>query len=53
MGCGLCGAAPADAFLELAQVPMWLRRGYAGETNYLRDEGRADPRLALDSQRWR
>jgi len=51
---GLCGAAPADAFLELAQFSTWPQRGYAGEMNYLRNERRADPRLALDdAQRWR
>jgi epoxyqueuosine reductase len=46
-GFELCGVAPADAFPELAQISTWLKRGHAGEMNYLRDERRADPRLAL------
>jgi epoxyqueuosine reductase len=50
-GFDLCGVAPAEAFPELAQVPAWLERGHAGEMNYLRDERRADPRLALDGAR--
>lgn len=51
LGFDLCGVAPAEAFPELAQVPAWLERGHAGEMNYLRDERRVDPRLALDSAR--
>jgi epoxyqueuosine reductase len=51
LGFDLCGVAPADAFPELAQVSTWLGRGYAGEMNYLRDERRADPRLALEGAR--
>ena len=51
VGFDLCGVAPAEAFPELAQVPMWLERGHAGEMNYLRDERRVDPRLALNGAR--
>src|ERR1700722_8528427 len=51
MGFDLCGVAPADAFPELAQFSKWLDGGYAGEMNYLRDERRVDPRLALDGAR--
>lgn len=51
MGFDLCGVAPADAFPELAQVPTWLESGHAGEMNYLRDERRVDPRLALAGAR--
>jgi len=51
VGFDLCGVAPADAFPELAQVSAWLERGHAGEMNYLRDERRVDPRLALDGAR--
>src|SRR5580700_1509742 len=51
VGFGLCGVAPAEAFPELAQVSAWLERGHAGEMNYLRDERRLDPRLALDGAR--
>jgi epoxyqueuosine reductase len=51
VGFDLCGVAPAEAFPELAQVPAWLEQGHAGEMNYLRDERRVDPRLALDGAR--
>ena len=51
VGFDLCGVAPADAFPELAQVPTWLESGHAGEMNYLRDERRVDPRLALAGAR--
>jgi epoxyqueuosine reductase len=50
-GFDLCGVAPADAFPELAQYSAWVERGHAGEMNYLRDERRVDPRLALDGAR--
>jgi epoxyqueuosine reductase len=64
MGFDLCGVAPIatasatrnspsrssfdETFEELAYLPEWLARGYAGEMNYLRDRRRADPRLVLD-----
>jgi epoxyqueuosine reductase len=51
VGFDLCGVVPADAFPELAQVPTWLESGHAGEMNYLRDERRVDPRLALAGTR--
>ncbi len=51
VGFDLCGVAPADAFPELAKVPTWLESGHAGEMNYLRDERRVDPRLALAGAR--
>ena len=51
LGFDLCGVAPAEAFPELAQYSTWLARGHAGEMNYLRDERRVDPRLALDGAR--
>jgi epoxyqueuosine reductase len=51
MGFDLCGVAPAAAFPELAQFSAWLGRGHAGEMNYLRDDRRVDPRLALDGAR--
>jgi epoxyqueuosine reductase len=51
VGFDLCGVAPADAFPELAQGPTWLESGHAGEMNYLRDERRVDPRLALAGAR--
>jgi epoxyqueuosine reductase len=51
LGFDLCGVTPARAFPELALVSTWLERGHAGEMNYLRDERRVDPRLALDGAR--
>ncbi len=51
IGFDLCGVAAAEAFPELAQVSTWLERGHAGEMNYLHDERRVDPRLALDGAR--
>src|SRR5580658_689444 len=51
VGFDLCGVAPADAFPELAQISTWAERGHAGEMNYLRDERRVDPRLALAGAR--
>jgi epoxyqueuosine reductase len=45
------GAPPGSfdgTFEELACLPEWLARGYAGEMSYLRDHRRADPRLVLD-----
>jgi epoxyqueuosine reductase len=65
-GFDLCGIAPVamepttearenevvdGAFEELAHLPEWLGRGYAGEMNYLRDARRGDPRLVLDGAR--
>jgi len=65
VGFDLCGIAPVatatmqareenavdGAFEELAHLPEWLARGYAGEMNYLRDARRGDPRLVLDGAR--
>jgi epoxyqueuosine reductase len=64
IGFDLCGVAPIATapttrnspsrsssdgkFEELAYLPEWLARGYAGEMNYLRDPRRADPSLVLD-----
>jgi epoxyqueuosine reductase len=50
-GFDLCGVAPAEAFEELARLPEWLARGYAGEMRYLHDPRRADPRRALPGAR--
>ncbi len=63
-GFDLCGVAPIamgpvtrasaphgffdGTFEELAYLPAWLARGYAGEMNYLRDPRRAEPRLVLE-----
>jgi epoxyqueuosine reductase len=51
VGFDLCGVAPVDALEELAHLPEWLERGYAGEMNYLRDPRRADPRQVLAGAR--
>jgi len=58
LGFDLCGVVrlPGDSesgnggasLAELAHLPEWLSRGYAGEMKYLHDPRRADPRLALD-----
>src|ERR1700719_4337946 len=57
--CGVVSVAPADTTEnpasavpeELARLPEWLARGYAGEMNYLRDPRRADPSLILGGAR--
>ena len=36
---------------ELANLPEWLNRGYAGEMQYLHDPRRADPSLAMAGAR--
>jgi epoxyqueuosine reductase len=46
-----CGVAPVGALDDLAHLPEWLARDYAGEMNYLHDPRRADPRLILDGAR--
>jgi epoxyqueuosine reductase len=59
-GFDLCGIAPVDvtpsepgagSFEELARLPEWLARGYAGEMSYLSDARRADPRRVLEGAR--
>ena len=50
-GFDLCGVTPVGELGDLAHLPEWLARGYAGEMNYLRDPRRADPRLVLDGAR--
>ena len=54
VGFDLCGVAPiaADAvFPELARLPEWLSRGYAGEMRYLHDPRRGDPHRVLEGAR--
>jgi epoxyqueuosine reductase len=51
LGFALCGVAPTAAFEELARLPEWLARGYAGEMKYLHDARRTDPALALAGAR--
>ena len=53
LGFDLCGVAPVDpeSLPELARLPEWLDRGYAGEMEYLRDARRADPRQILEGAR--
>ena len=62
-GFELCGVAPVDgaaagldqrsaeSLEELARLPEWLARGYAGEMNYLNDPRRGDPSRVLDGAR--
>lgn len=51
LGFDLCGMAPATALPELAALPAWLARGYAGEMVYLHNsaETRSDVRRFLPS----
>jgi epoxyqueuosine reductase len=53
LGFDLCGIAPAAALPELAHLPDWLARGYAGEMIYLHKSAhvRADIRNFLPSAR--
>ena len=59
LGFDLCGVAPVGsaetssnpreaACAELARLPEWLARGYAGDMKYLNDPRRADPSLVLE-----
>ena len=49
--CGVAPIAPDIVFPELARLPEWLARGYAGEMRYLHDPRRADPHQVLDGAR--
>ena len=62
LGFDLCGVAPVAltgstdnttqaGLEELARLPEWLARGYAGEMKYLNDPRRADPALILEGAR--
>jgi epoxyqueuosine reductase len=53
LGFDLCGIAPAAALPELAFLPDWIARGYAGEMHYLARNAarRADVRAILPSAR--
>ncbi len=53
LGFDVCGIAPAAALPELARLPDWLARGYAGEMIYLHKSAhvRADIRNFLPSAR--
>jgi epoxyqueuosine reductase len=51
IGFDLCGIAPAAGFKELAFLPEWLERGYAGEMHYMARSAdrRADVRAIMPS----
>ena len=53
LGFEVCGVAPAAALPELAFLPEWLARGYAGDMSYLHKSAhaRADIRNFLPSAR--
>jgi len=53
LGFDLCGIAPVDAFPELAVLPEWLARGYAGEMAWMvrTAERRADVRQVVPGAR--
>jgi len=50
-GFDLCGVAEPDVLTELANLPEWLARGYAGEMSYMSDPRRTDPQLVLEGAR--
>ncbi len=50
-GFDLCGVALPEQLAELAHLPEWLARGYAGEMNYMHDPRRANPALVLEGAR--
>ena len=47
MGFDLCGIAPVEDFEELARLPEWLAKGFAGEMRYLEDPRRQSPARVL------
>lgn len=51
VGFDLCGVAHPEALAELANLPEWLARGYAGEMKYMQDPRRTDPRRVLEGLR--
>ena len=51
IGFDLCGITPAAEFPELANLKIWLERGYAGEMRYLHDARRHSPALAMQGAR--
>jgi epoxyqueuosine reductase len=51
VGFDLCGVALVEQLADLAHLPEWLARGYAGEMNYMHDPRRADPALVLEGVR--
>jgi len=51
VGFDLCGVADPEALAELANLPEWLARGYAGEMKYMQDARRMNPRLVLEGVR--
>jgi len=51
VGFDLCEVVRAEKFPELEGFGEWLRRGYAGEMNYLEDPRRKEPRLAMEHLR--
>jgi epoxyqueuosine reductase len=53
LGFDLCGIAPAGSFRELAFLPEWLDRGYAGDMTYMSRsaERRADVRAVVPGAR--
>jgi epoxyqueuosine reductase len=53
LGFDLCGIAPVGDFKELAFLPDWLARGFAGEMQYLQRsaELRSDVRAVMPSAR--
>ncbi|MGH9863373.1 MAG: tRNA epoxyqueuosine(34) reductase QueG [Candidatus Acidiferrales bacterium] len=51
LGFDRVGIAPVGDFPELAYFPEWLKRGYAGEMDYLADPRRRDVRALMPAAR--
>jgi epoxyqueuosine reductase len=54
LGFGLCGVVRVENLAqseELARLPEWLARGYAGEMKYLHDARRQSPSSVLEGAR--
>ena len=49
--CGVASVEQMEASEELARLPEWLERGYAGEMRYLHDPRRASPARLLKGAR--
>src|SRR5258708_8115333 len=51
LGFDLCGVAAAEVFPELAHLPEWLAKGYAGDMRYLHDPRRQSPAHVVQKAR--
>ena len=51
LGFDLCGVVRAEKFPELGLTEEWLKRGYAGEMQYLTDPRRSNPQSLMPGLR--